>query len=147
MSRRGRAGLRAGLRRGSVAAIPPRAVGVEATSSSEPERFSLLARAEIEEEMAAAQKSLDALFAEGQPPPRASEVAVLRNKMSTLERKLKDFDAQRAQEGKVSQLRQLQREQQALQKAVISNASVRESEKNKKVAAARKQQKPEPLHP
>ncbi|QDZ24180.1 starch synthase [Chloropicon primus] len=102
----------------------------------EPERTRLsgrVSREELEGQIREAQTELKVLF-EQKPPPKASVVAEHRNKLSSLETRLRELDTQIVEEAKVKELKQLQREQQALQKAVISS-SMKSSQGGSKLEA------------
>ena len=99
---------------------PRRAGVVLEPEPREPGRTGL-ARADLVQLIADASNELRVLV-ESKPPPKASVVAEHRNRLSSLEASLREHDDLAKEEAKVSELRVLQREQQALQKAVISRS-------------------------
>lgn len=125
-------GLRGGI--GQFVRRPPKATAT--AEPLDPERKDLRrARAEIEEEIERTQSELSALFAEGKVPPKASVVAEHRNRLSFLESKLKNFDQDAVQEIKVNELKRLQREKMALQKAVIAGSSLKSAKEGSDLKA------------
>ena len=80
-----------------------------------------LARVDLVQMIADASNDLRVLV-DSKPPPKASVVAEHRNRLSSLEASLREHDDLAKEEAKVSELRVLQRELQALQKAVISRS-------------------------
>ena len=107
-----------------------RTAAVSKKSSASPSRQLSSRRLELEREKESAERELKALFDEKKPPPPASAVAQLRNKISSLEVKQKELEENAVQEMKVNELKKLQKASEALQKAVMSKSTKKGSKLN-----------------
>ena len=107
-----------------------RTAAVSKKSSASPSRQLSSRRLELEREKESAERELKALFDEKSPPPPASAVAQLRNKISSLEVKQKELEENAVQEMKVNELKKLQKASEALQKAVMSKSTKKGSKLN-----------------